>query len=253
MAGSSAGGEAETKVPRPRIVTSTPSFSSDAKARCTVLRLIFRSTATCRMVGNWSPGLSCPWIGTPFGRIVNIGTLYAENHTMSMPPGEGLGHESIRAVSARRNPPVQGRAFGQQRLDFGVAVTGLAQDLDAVLAEARGRIHLGRAAPAPAARGPDEVERALGRVVHAPEEADRREMRVVDQRIEVVRHHAGNVVRLEQRDPFGRGPRAQDFTQQAVDLVIVPGAGGVVGEARVGGERRVAEQAEQRLPLLVVV
>ena len=106
-AGSSAGGESETKVPRPRTVTSTPSFSSDTKARCTASRLIFRSTATCRMVANRSPGLSrpvpmarricprsCTWIGTPFGRIVNIGSSYAESIPCPCRTGRYCGSRS---------------------------------------------------------------------------------------------------------------------------------------------------------------
>ena len=47
----------QTNEPTPRRVSITPARSSSAYTRATVLALTLRSTASCRTVGSWSPGL----------------------------------------------------------------------------------------------------------------------------------------------------------------------------------------------------
>src|ERR1700719_4410506 len=90
-----------------------------------------------------------------------------------------------------------------QSADVGVGISGLAQHFDAVLAEARRRPIDPRTGPAPSARNSRELDPAFARVVHLLEQPDRLKMRIVNQVIEVIERHAGNVRLAQQLEPFG--------------------------------------------------
>src|SRR6266849_5617064 len=96
---------------------------------------------------------------------------------------------------------VDGRALRDQPLDLRRREPSLAEHLDAVLAEPRRGALDRRARSAPPARDAGEPQAALGRVIDLLEETHRLEVRVVDEIVQLVEPHAGDVVRLEQVEP----------------------------------------------------
>ncbi len=104
----------------------------------------------------------------------------------------------------------------------------------------------------PAAGNGGIADASLGRMCQRLEEAHCREMRIVDQGIEVVHRRAGNVATLEQRDPFGGGTAAQDVGDDAIHFIVMLRALGLVGQARIGGKFvEPADGLEKRPPMLV--
>ena len=89
-------------------------------------------------------------------------------------------------------------------------------------------------------------------MVHLVEEIDLREMRIVDQRVEIVERRRGNVDVAQERQPFRRRPCRHDLREQAVRLRIVLCAGGGSRKARVAVELLgLADRGEERFPLPV--
>src|SRR6266496_6422702 len=91
-----------------------------------------------------------------------------------------------------------------------------------------------RARAAPSAGNSGKPDLAFARMLHVLEQADGGEMRIVDQVIEIVERHAGDVGLAQQREPLGRRPLPEDLAEDRVDLGIVPRS----EERRVGKEWR---------------
>src|SRR6201999_3170721 len=102
--------------------------------------------------------------------------------------------------------------------DRGVLETDLAEHLCGILAEAGWMATNGQPRAAPAARNADQADTALGRMVDGLEEADRGEMRIVDQPVEVVHRHGRNVDFLEYLEPLRGGARGEDLGDQRIGL-----------------------------------
>src|SRR5260370_19108182 len=111
----------------------------------------------------------------------------------------------ISVAICRRHAAIHNRAFGAHARDLIGGESGFAQHFDAVLADARRVTVDSRSGAAPAARDAGEADSALARMLHVDEEGDSVEMLVVDQAVQIVHGHAGNVGPLQQPYPF-RGP-----------------------------------------------
>ena len=104
----------------------------------------------------------------------------------------------------------------------------------------------------PAAGDAVVADASLGRVRSDLKEFDRREVRIVDQGIEIVHRRARNVAALEERERLGGRERPQDVGDDTVHFIDMPPARSEVVQVGIGGILiEAAETMEEALPLLV--
>src|SRR5215831_18033761 len=94
------------------------------------------------------------------------------------------------------------RSRGEQSLDFIAAEPHLAQDLDAVLAQARGQPANGAGGLTVDGGNARKPHRPLGRVLDDVPEPDGVQVRIVEQRLERVEAHRWDVAAVELGEPL---------------------------------------------------
>ena len=129
-----------------------------------------------------------------------------------------------------------------------IAQAGLAQHLDAVLADARrvaAELDLGLLEVERAGEGRD---RPFGRMLALGEEAGRLEVRVVEQPLERAHRHRRNVGLVEGVEPFLRAAMLHQRIEHLVELAEMLGPHRAVAEARILGEVGPLDDARRTSP-----
>ena len=106
----------------------------------------------------------------------------------------------------------------------------------------------------PGARLPHDADAAFRGMIHPMEERGIGEVRILHQRFQRVRHHAGDVVLLQQLQPFGVGAGFHLCRDHVVQRVDVRRPGTDIGKTRIVFEQMAfADAFEKPFPLPVVV
>src|SRR5689334_20454136 len=162
--------------------------------------------------------------------------------------------DSWLAVSAKsmRSLLVCGRRFGgavaDHRGDFIRGEAGLAQNLLAMLVEARRKPNcLGRRLRPPR-RYLHAADRAFRRMLDHGKISGRSEMRISQHAFEVVHRHDRDIGLCQQFLPLGRRPRLEDARELAIDGVDIACAAGKGCEFRVGAQIVAAGMLEEAFP-----
>ena len=120
---------------------------------------------------------------------------------------------------------MQGCTLRLQSPNFVGAKTGLTQYLFAVLPQAWRWALLGRHGRCREFdRHTDLTYLAFGRVDNGFDHANRLQMRIVDQAVNVLQRHARNISRFKQAQPVGIGLGGHRLTDHGVKLIDVLGA-----------------------------
>eukprot|EP01034_Spumella_vulgaris_P000610 gene610-807_t len=137
-------------------------------------------------------------------------------------------------AATKSGPGDDSRTACHQRLDVAGRTAALAQHGGGVLAQTRRRHQFAHVVTNPARGHAEGAQGAFARMLYMVEEADGRQVRVIEQGLHGVQWHGGHVNAFEQRQPVRRAAFAQRLAEKAIHLVDVPGAARQIGEPRIG-------------------